>query len=565
MRKTLWDNLPPKQFLAAQDQHIARFIRDQVYSYSPYYRELMDYNRIKPGAIKTVKDLSSIPFTTKADIAPLPEDPDIPFSLVLQPTKESRKEAKFSIRLKQRWMRFTQGKKGYAEVVDQEYLPIHQNFTIGRTAFPTPITYTAFDLMRLREAGRRLFELMELERKDMLINAFPFAPHLAFWMTYFAAEEVGIQALHTGGGRILGSSRILDALERLKGSVLTATPSYAYHLLREAANQGRDLSSLHTLIMGGDRLPSGLKQKMLELLEKVGAEEVAIASTYGFTEGRVAWSECRPSALSKEESSGYHLFPDMEIIQIVNPESGKRLGEGESGEIVYTSLEWRGSVLIRFRTGDLVEGGIDYSPCPYCGRSLPRLGIDISRSSNYKEFELTKLKGTLVDLNAFYPLLSGHKDVLEWQLEIRKHNDDPFDLDELILHISPAEGIARKYLEKELQELIQREIEIAPTRISFHNLPVLLKRLGMETKGHELRIVDLRPEAEGERPEPEAKVTPEPQAEVIPEPEAEEEDIEVREVRPEPEAEVIPEPEPEAEVTSEPQDEDRNQMGFEDD
>jgi phenylacetate-coenzyme A ligase PaaK-like adenylate-forming protein len=403
-------------------------------------------------------------------------------------------------------------------------------------------------------------------------------------MTYFAAEEVGMKALHTGGGRILGSSRILDALERLKGSVLTATPSYAYHLLREAAKQGRDLSSLHTLIMGGDRLPTGLKQKMLELLEKMGAEEVAIASTYGFTEGRVAWSECRPSALSKEESSGYHLSPDMEIIQIVDPESGKRLGEGESGEIVYTSLDWRGSVLIRFRTGDLVEGGIDYSPCPFCGRSLPRLGIDISRSSDYKEFELTKLKGTLVDLNAFYPLLSGHKDVLEWQLEIRKHNDDPFDLDELILHISPAEGITRKYLEKELQVLIQKEIEIAPTKISFHNLPVLLKRLGMETKGHEKRIVDLRPESEEteaevreEGPGPVAGVTPEPEAEedavddryegpgpevisepgagVTPEPEAEEAEVEAREEGPESEVEAAPEP----------QDENRNQMGFSDD
>jgi len=501
MRKTLWDNLPSRQYLAAQDQHIARFIREQVYPYSPYYRELMDYNRIKPGVIKTVKDLSCIPFTTKADIAPLPEDPDIPLSLVLQPTRESRKEADFTVRLKQRALRWTHGKKGYAKLVHDEYLPVHQIFTIGRTALPTPIMYTGFDLLRLREAGRRLFELIELQRTDMLINAFPFAPHLSFWMTYFAAEEVGMPALHTGGGRILGTGRILDALERLRGSVLTATPSYAYHLLREAVSQGRDLSRLHTLITGGDRLPPGLKQKMLELLEKVGCEEAAIVSTYGFTEGRVAWSECRPSALSREESSGYHLFPDMEIIQVVDPESGKRLEEGESGEIVYTSLQWRGSVLIRFRTGDLVEGGIDYSPCPYCGRSLPRLGIDISRSSEYKEFELTKLKGTLVDLNAFYPLLSGHKDVLEWQLEIRKHNDDPYDLDELVLHISPTEGISRKYLEKELRELIQREIEIAPTRISFHNLPVLLKRLGLETKGRERRIMDRRTEAGEKRAE----------------------------------------------------------------
>ena len=474
---------------------MVRFIRELVYPYSPYYHELFDYNRIKPGVIKTVKDLSCIPFTTKADIAPLPDDPDIPFSLVLRPPSQRVRDAKSSLRLKQRSLKLTHGKKGYAQLMDREFLPVHYHFTIGRTALPTPILYTGYDLQRMREAGRRLFELLELKHEDMLINAFPFSPHLAFWLTYFASEAAGVPALHTGGGRILGTHRILEALERLKGTVLTATPSYAYHLLRLAAREGRDFSSLHTLIMGGDRLPAGLKEKIRELLGKVGAEKAAVASTYGFTEGRVAWSECRPSALSKEKSSGYHLFPDMEIIEIIDPESGNRRGDGEDGEIVYSTLDWRGSVLLRFRTGDLVKGGLDLAPCPYCGRSVPRLGLEITRSSDYKEFELTKLKGTLVDLNAFYPLLSGHKDVLEWQLEMRKHNDDPYDLDELYLHVAPAEGMSKRFLEKELQELLQREVEVAPTRIVFHSLPRLLERLGLDTKGRERRFIDLRPGA----------------------------------------------------------------------
>ncbi|MBC7247643.1 MAG: AMP-binding protein [Actinobacteria bacterium] len=505
MRKTLWDHLPPKQYLAAQEQHLVRYIHELVYPFSPYYRELFDYNRIKPGVIRTLRDLSCIPFTTKADIAPLPENPEIPFNLVLQPDLQ-KMSPRGTVRLKHRLMRITQGKRAYGEYLDREFLPVHYHFTVGRTALPTPILYTRYDLRRMREAGRRIFELAGLSREDMVVNAFPFAPHLAFWMTYYAAEEVGIPALHTGGGRILGTQRILDALERLRATVLTATPSYAYHLLRLAAREGRDLSRLQTLVLGGDRLPEGLKGKMLELLEKLGAERPAVISTYGFTEGRIAWSECREAALSREESSGYHLFPDMEVIEIIDPDSGVRLGDGEDGEIVYTSLEWRGSVLLRFRTGDLVKGGIRHDPCPYCGRSLPRLGLEINRSSDYKEFELTKLKGTLVDLNAFYPLLSGHKDVLEWQLEIRKHNDDPYDLDELYLHIAPAEGISKKYLERELYELLQREVEVAPTRIVFHSLQRLLQRLGLETKGREKRFLDLRPQAGREGGEGEARV-----------------------------------------------------------
>lgn len=492
MRKTLWDHLPAKQYLAAQEQHFVRYLREQVYPFSPYYRELLAYQRMKPGAIRSLQDLSAIPFTTKADIAPLAEDPGIPFSLVLQASPERMRDKGSLYRFKQRGLRFTHGKREYARLMDYEYLPVHYHFTIGRTALPTPILYTAYDLQRMREAGRRIFELAELKRDEVLVNAFPFAPHLAFWMTYFAAEASGVPALHTGGGRILGTARVVEALERLEATVLTATPGYAYHLLRLAAQEGRDLSRLHTVIMGGDRLPPKLKLRILELLEKSGAERVAVVSTYGFTEGRVAWSECRASALSSEESSGYHLFPDMEIIEIIDPDSGRRRAEGEDGEIVYTSLEWRGSALLRFRTGDLCRGGVVYGKCPHCGRSLPRLGLDIVRTSEYKEFELTKLKGTLVDLNAFYPILSGHKDVLEWQIEFRKHNDDPYDLDEIHLHVAPAEGISKRYLERELTELLQREIEIAPTRIVFHSLPRLLQRLGLDTKGRERRFLDLR-------------------------------------------------------------------------
>jgi phenylacetate-coenzyme A ligase PaaK-like adenylate-forming protein len=496
--------MPPKQYLAAQEQHFIRYLREQVYPFSPFYRELLDYQRIKPGVIRSIKDISCIPFTTKADIAPLPEDPEIPYSLVLQPEKEGKPVGNFPARAKRWWLRRTHGKKGYRRLLDDEYLPVHMHFTVGRTALPTPILYTAYDLGRTREAGRRIFELLEITREDVLINAFPFAPHLAFWMTYFAAEATGVPALHTGGGRILGTRRILDAVERFRGTVLTATPSYAYHLLREAASQGRDFSSLRTLVMGGDRLPEGLKEKMLDLLKRLGAEDAVVAATYGFTEGKVAWSECRPSARSREESSGYHLFPDMEIIEIVDPETGERVEEGEGGEVVYTSLDWRGSVLLRFRTGDLVERGITYEPCPYCGRTVPRLGPKIKRSSEYKEFEITKLKGTLVDLNAFYPLLSGHKNVLEWQLEIRKHNDDPFDLDELHLFITPSEGVSRKHLERELRELLQKEVEVSPTRIVFCSLNRLLKKLGLESKGREKRIVDLRPR-EAEAPPSEEK------------------------------------------------------------
>ena len=111
----------------------------------------------------------------------------------------------------------------------------------------------------------------------------------------------------------------------------------------------------------------------------------------------MAWSECpfphgRPSA-------GYHLYPDLGIIEIINPKTGEVVPNGQPGEIVFTPLDACGSVALRYRTGDFTDGGITMEPCPYCHRMVPRLTGNISRSSEIREMNLDKIKGTLVDFN----------------------------------------------------------------------------------------------------------------------------------------------------------------------
>jgi phenylacetate-coenzyme A ligase PaaK-like adenylate-forming protein len=490
MARTYWDRLPAKQIRLAQEQKLIWFLREKVYPGSPYYRKLFDERGIKPEKIRSMKDFQGLPFTTKADIAPSPEDAEKPVEFVLRFDGIDEGEERRSFQ--ERWSRFVLGKKGYQRKVLDEYYPSHVHFTTGRTALPTPIFYTPYDMDLMRECGRRLGELMELDQEDMLINAFPFAPHLAFWMTYITAEVLHAHAIHTGGGRIMGSDRILEAMEKFRGTILAGTPSYCYHLLRKAASLKKEIPTVKTLIMGADRVPPGLRRKMFELLSQLGSERVDIISTYAFTEGKVAWPECRAS-VREGESTGYHLFPDREIIEVIDPETGEPVEEGEGGEVVYTSLNWRGSVLLRYRTGDLVKEGITYKPCPYCGRTVPRLGLTISRLSDYKEFQLTKLKGELVDMNAFYPLLSGHPEVLEWQLEIHKHNDDPYDLDELHLYIAPVEGVNEEKLRGELNELVRKELDITPNKIFFLDLESMLERLEMESLAKEKRFLDLRP------------------------------------------------------------------------
>jgi phenylacetate-coenzyme A ligase PaaK-like adenylate-forming protein len=219
----------------------------------------------------------------------------------------------------------------------------------------------------------------------------------------------------------------------------------------------------------------------------MGAKSPRILATYALTEGRVAWGEC------SEEATGYHTYPDMEFFEIVDPKTGERVDEGETGEIVYTALDWRGSCVIRYRTGDIAKGGITYEKCPNCNRTVPRIDSDITRLSEHKDFNLSKVKGTLIDLNAFFPLLAGHPEVEEWQVEIKKKDDDPFEMDELYVYIAPKPGADFEKLKSEIKKLILAETEIAPTAIIETKLHDLLAKLGMETELKEKRIVDRRP------------------------------------------------------------------------
>ena len=164
-----------------------------------------------------------------------------------------------------------------------------------------------------------------------------------------------------------------------------------------------------------------------------------------------------------------------------------------SSDLVYTALDARGSVVLRYRTGDFVRGGITYAPCPHCRRTVPRVSSDITRLSDVKDMRLSKIKGALVDFNNFSSVLSDIKMIDEWQIELRKHNNDPFDVDEVVVYVSPKSGCDRARLEEEVKKKILLSTEVTPNRVDFLELPELVRRLELETASKEKRIIDNRP------------------------------------------------------------------------
>jgi phenylacetate-coenzyme A ligase PaaK-like adenylate-forming protein len=489
-RPTSWAALsraPAKEIRSLQDRLLARFVREELYPFSAHYRKVFDAAGIRPRDVRTVADLRRLPFSTKQDLLASQSDPARKLDFILVPTPETIREhwpfaRKVAVAL---------GGARAREILRRDYTPSFLTFTTGRSSAPVVFSYTSHDLDLLAEAGSRFLDVFAVpEVGTRILSVFPFAPHLAFWQTTFGALHSGRLVVPTGGGKVMGTSGNLKLLERFAPTVIVGVPGFVYHMLREGQEKGMSLASVKQIFLGAEKVTPGLKRKIAECLEACGAKDVAILGTYGFTEARMAFGEC---PTTYDQTSGYHLYPDLGIFELIDPKTAEPVGEGETGEIVYTPIAGHGTILCRYRTGDLAVGGLSWEPCPYCGRTVPRLSSEIKRSSDQKAMNLTKIKGTLVDLPAMGEVLSSMGEVEEWQVVLKKVNDDPHELDEFIVRVALRNGSDRAAFERKAKQELVDATEIAPNRIEVMDRSALLAELGMETELKEKRFVDLRP------------------------------------------------------------------------
>ncbi|OGX12103.1 MAG: hypothetical protein A2351_08505 [Omnitrophica bacterium RIFOXYB12_FULL_50_7] len=481
---------PKEKLEEIRDRTLSAFINRKLYPFSPYYRKLFDQHHIDPRKIKTAKDLQNIPFTSKEDLINVLTSN--PLDFVLQPDEASiRRSASAAELFGLAWNKTFYGAERVREDLENEYKPIFLTVTTGTTRTPVSFLYTAADLQRLQLYGRRLGTILGCLPKDRALNLFPYAPHLAFWQTAFTGFASDIFIFSTGGGKVFGTELSVQTLMKIKPNILIGTADFVYHVLNTAKEKGCDLGFVKTIALGASRVPRGFKLKLTELMKSMGATEIRVLGTYGFTEARGAWTEC-PSP--EGSSSGYHLYPDQDILEVIDPVSGRVVGEGEDGEIVYTSISGRGSCVLRYRTGDLVKGGITYASCPHCKRTLPRLSSDISRAFNVKNLQLSKIKGTLVNLNHLEYLLDDERMIDQWQIEIAKRHDDPYEVDELNVYLKACGHVDEAVFVKKLNEKIAASCEMNFNRIEFVTAEEIRRRLELDSSVKAKKIVDRRPQ-----------------------------------------------------------------------
>jgi phenylacetate-coenzyme A ligase PaaK-like adenylate-forming protein len=483
-----WQQLPEAEARRLQAEQLRRYLRAVVLPFSPHYGGMFRDLGLTADAFRTLDDLQRVPFTTKADLLATPEQPQRFRDFILKPDPEVLARRPGTI-----WRALVRGQARVREDFETEFRPVFVTFTTGRSAEATPFFYTRRDIAHLATAGRRLVEICGARREDRLLNTFPFAPHLAFWLAHYAGTEGGVLALSSGGGKVLGTEGTIRQLLKFKPDSLIGIPTFIYHLLQQAAAEGARCENLRRIVLGGEKVSNGLRQKLRDLADSLGAPNVEVLATYGFTEAKLAWAEC--PFPHNQPSSGYHLHPDLGIMEVVDPKTGAQLPPGQPGELVYTPLDARGSVVLRYRTGDYIDGGLTYERCPHCGRTLPRLVGNIARASEVKTMTLDKLKGTLVDFNELEHVLDDAPQVGAWQVELRKLNDDPLELDQIILHVQKLNGADESQLSRDLSARCFSRLEIQPNRILFHDAEDIRRLQGVGVLLKEQKLVDHRPQA----------------------------------------------------------------------
>lgn len=484
-----WDQLDQAAVEAFQGASLHHYLRDHVIPFSRYYSQLFKERGWTADDFTTLKDLQKLPFLEKKDILASHKNPNRGLDFVLIPDPKVL-QRRSSVILRALWY----GMSKVKDELDREYRPTFLTSTTGRSTEPVAFLYTQHDLKILGIAGGRIIDINNRTREDRVLNMFPYAPHLAYWMLHQGCQHHNLFCLGTGGGKAMGTDGNLKLIQKIKPTILAGMPTFIYHVLNQAVEEGEQLKGIQAIVLGGEKSTEGTRLKLMEYLERVGSPNVQIVSTYGFTESKMAFTECGFPA--NHESPGYHLFPDLGIIEIIDPETGQVVAPKTGGEIVFTSLQARGTAVLRYRTGDRIENGMTYEPCPYCGRQSPRLLGKISRVSDIRAMQFQKVKGTLIDFNELELSLDNVPSLDTWQVELRKKNDDPFEVDEIVIHAHVSNPQTQENVKDAILKEFNRSFEVHPNAILFESAAQIrqLQQVGVALK--ELKIIDKRTAAD---------------------------------------------------------------------
>ena len=342
------DRVRPSRIRAEQDRALARYVRTEVYAFSPFFQARLDECGLGRTGVMRQEDLARLPPIDLADVDPA--------GVVLRPLAE--RVVRYGpprLAMEMRWARFTGGTERLARArFDPDFKPVRWMMADG-----VPIGSAATDIERLADLGRRLLELAGLEASDVLVGLVNGGDDLAFWQLALGARNGGVPSL------FVPPDADPDTVANVHPTTLTGRPEALLAFLRDLATAHDRLPELRTVIVTGPPPSPDSRAELTALATDArgagGRSAPAVVAAWAPHGARAMWSECRGG-------SGYHTWPTADLVQAVGSEAARDLADGE---LVWSSIGWRGSVVLRLRTGE--AGRLDRTACPTCGRTTPRV------------------------------------------------------------------------------------------------------------------------------------------------------------------------------------------------
>ncbi len=303
-----------------------RWSVQHAYDHVPHYREAFDAQGVHPADLKSLADIAKFPFTTKKDLRA-----HYPFGLFAVPR--------------------------------ESVVRIHASS--GTTGKPTVVGYTRNDIDTWALLMARSIRASGGRPGDIVHVAYGYGLFTGGLGAHYGAERAGCTVVPMSGGQ---TEKQVQLITDFKPDIIMVTPSYMQVIVEEMRRQGLDprASSLKVGIFGAEPWTEAMRR---DIEQSAGLDAVDI---YGLSEvmGPGVANECI------ESKDGPVIWEDHFYPEIIDPESGEVLPEGEEGELVFTTLTKEALPVIRYRTRDLTR------LLPPTARSMRRMGKIVGRSDD---------------------------------------------------------------------------------------------------------------------------------------------------------------------------------------
>jgi len=368
-----------------------------AYDNVPHYRRSFEAAGVHPSDLKTLADLSKFPFTVKKDFRD-----NYPFGLFAVPR--------------------------------EEVVRVHASS--GTTGKPTVVGYTQNDINNWADLVARSIYAAGVRRGDVVHISYGYGLFTGGMGAHYGAERLGCSVVPMSGGQ---TERQVQLIQDFKPKAIMVTPSYMLNILEQFVRQGLDPaeSSLKIGIFGAEPWTEAMRH---EIEARAGIDAVDI---YGLSEvmGPGVASECI------ESKDGPVIWEDHFYPEIIDPETGEVLPDGEEGELVFTSLSKEALPVIRYRTRDLTR------LLPPTSRSMRRIGKITGRSD-----DMLIIRGVNVFPSQIEELILKQKELSpHYQIELTR--DGHMDKMEVVVELSTEAAELGPLRQQEIAKLLQHNIK----------------------------------------------------------------------------------------------------------